>query len=231
MSDGWYAAFALLTLLSVANAAFLVSVMRQVGVLHQRIRPTGAGPNEGPEIGTRLPILEFDAVGTERPSEIFSRPITLLGHVSPGCSLCDDFATFTEAYARNRDVDQVDIFLITDASRPAAEKWLSAHPVDTPLLRNEQLMDVYSIPGSPYVLALRPDGDEHVVVAAAGVVNTLEQLEDLVEVAEINLKAGSGNGSKPADGAVEDLAVISRVSDQHPDATSGDMTPSQRLEG
>src|SRR5689334_19704246 len=95
MTSTWYVAFALLTLLSVANAVVLVAALRQIGVLHQRVKPMGPGQQEGPQPGSELPFVSFEPVGRQtssrRPGDA---PVTVIAYVNPGCGLCD---TLTQA--------------------------------------------------------------------------------------------------------------------------------------
>lgn len=62
MSGAWYAAFGLLALLTVANSLLLVATMRQVGVLHERVRPMAAGDAGGPRPGNVLPWLPLECL-------------------------------------------------------------------------------------------------------------------------------------------------------------------------
>lgn len=112
MGDVWYAAFALLTLLGIVNAVVLVAVMRQVGVLHQRVSPIGAGRFGGPTVGDRFPRLDFAAVGGGAPPELSG--ITVLGYVSPNCGVCELLPPIFEGYTRSRASGDV-IALATDA--------------------------------------------------------------------------------------------------------------------
>lgn len=186
MPELWYAAFGLLSLLSILNAAVLVGVMRQVGVLHERIRPTGPGYHEGPEIGTRLPRLTFTVVSGDIAPDPFVTPITLLAFVSPGCGLCEALTQQVVAYRRVMPREAVQVALVTDASADAAGAWAQEHNVRAPLLCRDDVTRTYLVPGSPYVVAAAVDlADPTLVrVLGRGVVNTLEQFEDLVESAQ-----------------------------------------------
>lgn len=188
MSGIWYTAFALVGLLSATTAVLLIATMRQVGVLHQRVRPTGAGQHEGPAIGSRVPKIHFDPVrGVERMP--FERRITLLGYVTPGCGLCEDLAKHIGAYRRTQP-EHVDAFLATEMTVERAQQWVAEHKVHAPVLQAPDAMHRHQIPGSPYVLALHSDGRaETARVLATGVVNTLEQLEDLMVQADDNARA------------------------------------------
>lgn len=189
MDDVWFAAFGLLALLSVLNALMLVATMRQVGVLHQRVRPTGAGAANGPAIGARLPALALQAVN-DRASGVPSaaKTVTLLAYVAPGCSLCGELLPSFEAFGRNAP-EAVQVLLATDAPPDKAAEYAEENDVKMPLVRADNLAREWHIPGSPYVVAVRQDDSQTLRVLSAGVVNSLEQLEDVAAVAVENQAA------------------------------------------
>lgn len=189
MSGAWIAAFALLALLSVVNAVVLVAVMRQVGVLHERVRPTGFGEIAGPPPGAVLRAPSLTTVGGAVARRQPEAPIWIAGYVTPGCGLCEGLPGIMQAYGRHASAG-MDLFLVTDVPEGEARAFLR-HAGDMPFTRAEGLRDEYAIPGSPYVLALQRTGDAEVTVLAGGIVNTLEQLEDLGDRAEATVRGSA----------------------------------------
>jgi hypothetical protein len=186
MNETWYAAFGLLTLLSLVNAFVLVATLRQIGVLHQRIRPIGPGVREeGPQPGTQLPRLPFEAVAPQASGSPYGGTLSVFGYVSPGCGLCRDVPGFFRTYMKTRPPGvELSAVLITDADEEAAAAFAADHigaSEEPSLYRNPDLQGEYAFPGSPYVLALDSSEEGHLTVLAAGVVNELEQLEDLID--------------------------------------------------
>lgn len=195
MTQTWFAAFGLLALLCLVNAVVLVATLRQIGVLHQRIRPIGPGiREEGPQPGSRLPRLSFTPVGSGHGETPFAAPLSVIGYVSPGCGLCKDIPSFFRSYMDTRPPGvELSVALVTDADEVDAASFASSHigkSVNPPLYRNAELQSAYAFPGSPYVVALESDDGDHLKVLAAGVVNELEQLEDLIDGA-IAFREGS----------------------------------------
>lgn len=190
MSATWYAAFALLGLLSIANAVLLVAMMRQIGVLHQRIHPTGALEEEGPSILRRMPKLDLQPVAGSREPTIFQRPMTLLVYVTAGCGACDALIPLVDVYSRESGSHNMDLALATDAPPDQASIMLREHKVQVPFVRHDLFSTEYDIKASPYVLGLMHVDDNqatenHTIVLGGGIVNTLEQLEDVArQVAE-----------------------------------------------
>lgn len=77
----WVTSYVLLWLaVGVLGLAVLV-LLRQIGVLHARLRPQGVHPaNEGPEVGVAAPAAGRFAFG--------DAALTLLAFTSPTCQLC-----------------------------------------------------------------------------------------------------------------------------------------------
>lgn len=189
MDELWFAAFGLLALLSVLNALMLVATMRQVGVLHQRVRPTGAGAANGPAIGARLPAPPLEAVNGSVSGDLYAaEAVTVLAYVAPGCSLCTDLLPSFEAFRKSAP-STMQILLVTDAAPSNAAEYAEENSFKMPLVRADNLARDWQIPGSPYVVVVRQDDAQTLRVLAAGVVNSLEQLEDVAAVAIENQTA------------------------------------------
>jgi methylamine dehydrogenase accessory protein MauD len=215
----WFAAFGLLALLSVLNALMLVATMRQVGVLHQRVSPTGAGAANGPAIGARLPALQLQAVNDGLSGAPYAeRAVTVLAYVAPGCSLCEELLPSFAAFA-GRAPDTVQMLLATDAAPENAAEYAEEHGLKLAFVRADNLAREWQIPGSPYVVAVRQDDPKTLRVLAAGIVNSLEQLEDVAAVAVENqaaildqFGAAPGPASLTASGNRRDAASSSPLS-------------------
>ena len=190
MSSTWYAAFGLLTVLCLTNSLVLVGLLRQVGVLHERIAPNPPGAQVADEklvAGTVLPKLDFEPVSNPPLSDPFAGPLTLMGFVRPGCGVCRDLPPLFRTYRKGVAAPNVTSVLVTDATRDASVGFLEEMGLkgddELPLLRSPDLVSTYGIPGSPYVIAFEPADGGELTVMSSGVVNTLEQLEILVEQA------------------------------------------------
>lgn len=76
----WIATYVLLWLAVLVLSATVVALLRQIGVLHTRLRPVGVHfADEGPDRHTAAP--ELFAYDTAR--------LTLIAFSSPGCTMCD----------------------------------------------------------------------------------------------------------------------------------------------
>ena len=139
--------------LGVALAAVVVlgvavlALAREVGELRLAIAPQAALSieHEGPEIGSRLGLVER----FERAS-----PLLVAVFTSPGCALCHALEPSLRLVGSDPDIE-LELF----DEEEDAEAWRSL-----------------AIPGSPYAVALAPDGE----VLAKGTFNSLYQLESVL---------------------------------------------------
>lgn len=178
MTSLWIAAFALLTALSVATAIVLVATIRQVGVLHQRIRPAGAGTHEGPAAGSELPVPTFTPI-TPVAADAWplAGDLTVLAYINPGCAVCDDLRHAVAGYLRAAPREAVSFIFATDALMEVAQRYATDTELAAPLFHAAALSTLWDLPGSPYVLAFAAASQSSVRLIQSGVVNSLEQLE------------------------------------------------------
>jgi methylamine dehydrogenase accessory protein MauD len=147
----WVASYVLLWLAVVVLALAVVALLRQVGVLHARLRPLGAHmAGEGPPSGAPAPRsdrLDYSVAA-----------LTLLAFTSPRCEVCRSLVPSLSYLERDYAADvQV---VVLDHGPATAE-----------------LFSAFNVHSTPYFVAVGPDG----LVRGGGVANSLEQVEVLVE--------------------------------------------------
>ncbi|HEX6230499.1 MAG TPA: hypothetical protein VF029_02175 [Actinomycetota bacterium] len=156
MSGWWAAAFGAQWVLLAVLAVVVIALARQVGVLHLRLGPLGAleVEDEGPPLGEAPePMVARGRDGT--PTLVGGPgPARLLAFVSSTCPICARLMP----------------------SLPAAA---SAGGLVPQVVSDPELEDAYRVPGVPFVVVL----DELGVVRSKGTVNSLEQVEGLVDTA------------------------------------------------
>ncbi len=168
MSGWWTAAFVVQWILLAVLAVVVVALARQIGVLHLRLSPLGAleVDDEGPVLG-------------EAPEERTGRnrdgsntliggpgPPRLIAFVSPTCPICEQVLP----------------------SLPASAV---AGGLVLQVLSDPELERAYRVPGVPFVVVL----DELGVVRSKGTVNSLEQVEGLVDTARRRIDEAQTLGS------------------------------------
>ena len=136
-----------------ALGAMTMALAREVGLLRLRVGPASALeiPHEGPELGSRS-----DIVG--RIGGAGEKELALAVFTSAGCHVCE-------------------------ALRPAVDA-IAAHPAVAVGRFDEHadsaVWSALDVPGSPYAVALDPDG----TVLAKGTFNNLAQLESILAAGE-----------------------------------------------
>ena len=150
-------------LVSLCLAVAVLALAREVGMLRLRLGPAAALeiPEEGPELGVRIDLIDRFERGAE--SEL-----ALAVFSSQGCRVCRALEPAVSTLAGDPAV-AVEVFdEVADA-----EVWREL-----------------DIPGSPFAIALGPDG----AVLAKGTFNNLAQLESVLATASGRL-AGAGAGA------------------------------------
>ena len=156
MSGWWAAAFVVQWVLLAVLAVVVVALARQIGVLHLRLDPLGAleVDDEGPSLGEAPPPRNARAPAG---SAVFVGGVggqRLLAFVSPTCPVCERVLP----------------------SLPAAA---DAFGLELQVVSDPELERAYNVPGVPFVVVF----DEFGIVRSKGTVNTLEQVEGLVDTA------------------------------------------------
>jgi hypothetical protein len=156
VSGWWAAAFVVQWILLGVLAVVVVALARQIGVLHLRLAPVGALEidDEGPALGDA--IAPHAATGRDGTTLLVGGPGArrVLAFVSPTCPLCERILPSLPAAARATG------FVAQVISDPDAER-------------------TFDVPGVPFVVVL----DEMGAVRAKGTVNSLEQMEGLIDTA------------------------------------------------
>lgn len=185
MTTTWIAAFTLLALLVTSETVVLLALMRQVGVLSLRINPVPAAEQEdaGPTRGTVLAEAALEPAhvlnGFTTP---FSSDLSLLFFVSPTCGLCSTLLKPLAAVQAAHP--EVDAFLIGEVSAERASDYVRRAGSKLPTFVAPGLFEQWQVHGTPFAAVV----DRERRVIGSGVVNTLEQIEALVEEAEATLR-------------------------------------------
>ena len=201
MSTPWAVAVVTLWILMGAIAVGLVALARQVGLLHLRVRPLGPGPlPEGPPIGSTPAIPELVTLGARSAGLVEGGHTAVVLFVSSTCGLCKPVL---EGAARLRAVEnRVALTLAVDGDEELALAYLKKHGFDDGV----HASDLAMLDGGqrPYAVALSDMG----LVLAAGAVNTLDQLEGLIDLARDREARGViesfEDGAQPPDSEAED---------------------------
>lgn len=143
-------------MLLLALTVVVIALARQIGVLHLRISPVGAleVDDEGPALGS-VPEPRRARMRDGTAATIGGPgPRRLVTFVSPTCPICEQ----------------------VEPSLPAAAR---AHGLVAQVVEDADVEVAYAVPGVPFVVVL----DELGVTRAKGTVNSLEQIDGLIDTA------------------------------------------------
>jgi methylamine dehydrogenase accessory protein MauD len=177
----------LLWLAVLGLSAVVVALLRQIGVLHERISPVGAlVGNEQPRVGESAPILELDGWSGETiriGGREAGAPGTLLFFVSPTCPICKTLLPHLDSIRRAEN-GGVRVVVASDGPREDHTAFVSAHALDRGhYVLSEALGRAYQVGRLPYAILIGAEGD----VRARGLVNTREHLESLFHAGELGV--------------------------------------------
>jgi methylamine dehydrogenase accessory protein MauD len=175
---------AILWLCVVVLAGVVAALVRQVGVLSERVAPAGAlMVSRGPAVGAAAPRIEAPALagGTIALGGVHADGRgTLLFFLSPTCPVCKTLLPALRSLAR-AEARWLDVVLASDGPRAEHEAFVAAERLaGFPYVLSAPLGIAYQVGKLPYAVLVDGGG----VVRGKGLVNTREHLESLLEARE-----------------------------------------------
>jgi methylamine dehydrogenase accessory protein MauD len=162
----------------------VLALLRQVGLLHERVAPAGALVGaETPRVGEAAPVLEVEdwqgralRLGGAEPEG----RATLLFFVSPTCPVCKTLLPVVQRLAE-RERERLRVVVASDGPREEHARFVEARG----LARGSYVLSAalglaYQVGRLPHAVLI----DEAGIVRARGLVNTREHLESLFEARE-----------------------------------------------
>ncbi len=165
----------------IALAITVFALVRQVGVLHERVAPAGALVGRaGPRVGEPAPQATVDD-WSGRAVVIGGRAAddksTLLVFVSPTCPVCKTMLEILESVARSEQ-HWLRLVLASDGTREEHESFVRAHDLaGREYVLSRELGLAYQVGKLPYAALIDGGG----ILRAKGLVNTREHVESLFE--------------------------------------------------
>lgn len=178
MHGWWEISYVVLWIVVAALALLVLALARQIGTLQLRLGPRGALEidDEGPPIG-EAPEPR-DLVDVEGRGVTVGGPgvAQLVLFVSATCPVCRDVLPSIGVAAQAGRMSPV---VVSESATAETRAHLDGLRLHAPLVASPETATAYRVPGTPYAVVT----DELGVVRAKGTVNTLEQLEGLVDTA------------------------------------------------
>jgi methylamine dehydrogenase accessory protein MauD len=159
----------------------LLAVVRQLGVLHERIAPVGALMlAKGLKVGELAPGITVDDLDGRSLTLGAARTdgrATLLMFVSPTCPVCKALLPVLKS-SLTSERDWLDIVLASDGENARQREFVAAHRLGSfSYIVSAPLGISYQVSRLPFAALIDAQG----VLRARGIVNSREHLESLFE--------------------------------------------------
>jgi methylamine dehydrogenase accessory protein MauD len=178
---------AVLWVLVLVLAAVVLALVRQVGVLHERIAPAGAlmlrrGLTVG-EAAPALQVADLEGRTLNLGSARSDGRSTLLLFVSPSCPVCKTLLPAVKS-SRNDERVWLDVILASDGDSTEQREFVRSHGLEgIPYVVSAALGLAYQVSRLPFAALL----DEKGILRARGLVNSREHLESLFEAKRLGV--------------------------------------------
>jgi len=171
----------------IAMGVIIIALLRQIGVLHERIAPAGALMiGHGPKVGEVSPVLQVQdisgrelaigGVNTEGRSK-------LIFYLSPTCPVCKTLIPVLRSSKRSES-EWLDFILASDGDMTSQRKFVAEHELDEfNYVVSTELGITFQVGRLPYAVLI----DEAGVIRSKGLINSREQLESIFEAKEKGL--------------------------------------------
>jgi methylamine dehydrogenase accessory protein MauD len=176
-----------LWLVVIGLAVALLAVVRQLGVLHERIAPVGALMlANGLEVGKFAPKIvaqDLDGRSITLGAARADERATLIMFVSPTCPVCKTLLPILKSSLAS-ERDWLDIILASDGETASQREFVLAHRLGGfPYIVSAPLGISYQVSRLPFAVLIDAQG----VLRARGIVNSREHLESLFEAKRLGL--------------------------------------------
>ena len=176
-----------LWILLLVMAGLQLALLRQVGVIHERIAPMGALTlDKGPKEGEKSPLFDLRDLSRRRVKIGGANArgkSSLVFFLSPSCPICKKMLPILKSSART-EASWLEILLASDGEAPEHERFVTAHGLgDFSYILSQELGMTYRVGKLPYAVLI----DEAGVVRAKGLINTREHLESLIQAKEMGV--------------------------------------------
>ncbi|MBL8266690.1 methylamine dehydrogenase accessory protein MauD [Steroidobacter sp.] len=181
MSIAAWTIISILWIVVVGLIFVVVALARQVGIIHERIRPAGAlHLAKGLKVGEAAPVIETPDV-TGRQLRIGAPNThgraTLIAFVSPTCPVCKSLLPVLRSMRRSERAN-LEVILASDGAAAEHLAFIANESLEEfSYVLSEQLGMTYGASRLPYAVLVDASG----TVRANGLVNTREHLESLLE--------------------------------------------------
>jgi len=200
MTDALLVSTALLWIVVAVLCLVVLALVRQIGLLHERIAPVGALlANPGLRIGEPAPVLTAsDLDGRDVRIGGAASAGTVLFFLSPTCPVCKTLLP-TVLRAAREETPPLRVVLASDGDLAEHRRFVAEHGLtDTTYVLSSALGMSYQVAKLPYAVLIDRGG----ILRAMGLVNTREHLESLFEAQRLgfaSIQEYLSRGEHPAE--------------------------------
>lgn len=171
----------------IAMALVNFALLRQVGVLYERVAPAGAlAINKKLEVGQFAPELSLQTLTSQAITVGGRRARSksqLLFFVSPDCPVCKTLLPVIKSAAK-AEAAWIELILVSDGDRQDHAGYVSRHDLGGySYVVSATLGKTYGVARLPYAVLIEEQGR----IASMGIVNSREHLDSLFEAKERNV--------------------------------------------
>ena len=177
----------LLWVLVIGLAAVILALVRQIGVLHERIGPAGALLlKRGLQVGQPVPAMSLTdlsgrSVMIGAPSNVGRS--TLLVFLSPTCPICKVLLPVLKS-SRASESAWLELILASDGAEDEHRSFVAANGLrEIPYVLSADLGMSFQVERLPFAAVI----DEGGVLRARGLINSREHLESLFEAKRLGV--------------------------------------------
>jgi methylamine dehydrogenase accessory protein MauD len=177
----------LLWILVVVLSLVVLALVRQVGVLHERITPVGALMlAKGLKVGELAPSIPLEALSggalTIGGPRTDGRSLLVM-FVSPTCPVCKALLPVLKS-SRKSEADWLDVVLASDGDLAEQRAFVGEQGLEAfPYVVSSPLGVSYQVSRLPYAVILDSEG----ILRARGIINSREHLESLFEAKRLGV--------------------------------------------
>ena len=174
----------LLWILFLTMAFIIYALIRQIGVLYERVAPAGAlAVNQELEVGQTAPEMSIPTIDGNMLQIGGKNPegrSQLLFFISPDCPICKTLLPALKSSAR-AESGWISMVLASDGNEQDHSGFIKRYTLHSfPYVISELLGKTYGVSKLPYAVVI----DELGAIASYGIINSREHLDSLFEAKE-----------------------------------------------
>jgi len=174
----------LLWILVLILAAMIFALVRQIGILYERVAPAGAlMADSGLKTGEETPVLDLETLDGRAirvGGKSSTGKSTLLFFLSPNCPICKTLIPILSAM-RKSEANWLEIIFASDGDKKEHREWLREQKLESwPYILSQRLGMTMQVAKLPFAALI----DENGILCARGLVNSREHIESLFEAKE-----------------------------------------------